>query len=322
MVERSRWQRIALFARKKAFVITIVGGLLGAAYSLIRLYHYEPPANAGIEFDGFIVGYMRPDLGLADDMRKMGIKKPSTKVIGMSQFDILMGTLRNKGSRDAEELEIKVPVDGTLSFAKVSGIFDQGDKEYDHSKANVLGEGEATVVPGQYFRLLPMRVDDPPITIRLFCEIGSVSELSFRYKQGDTTKTQTYVRRTYSEGHIQFNQILFWGMDSSGLKAFAVRCAYWLAAVSGLVAIGYWQRARVWGWIKAWTLGLWKEWRALRARIWAPSNTSPEAKTSAPNVQPARSGPVTKKERKRQQRREDKRRRDAERRGDRPPGSS
>ncbi len=297
-MQRSRWKVFVLWVRKKSFLITIIGGFLAAAYSLLRLYYYEPPPNVGLQFRGSVVGYMRPDLGLPDDMKNLwGVKNPSTKVIGMSHFDIVTGWLSNKGSRDADDVELKVEVDGTLTYMKVAGLFDNPDPNYMPPKENILAKGDAVMTPGQYVRLVPMRVDDPPTTIMVFSQQGSVNEITFRYREGDATKTEKYVRRLDSDNKIHFNRVLWLGMDKFELQAFSVRWAYRLAALAVVFFVGYWQRQRLWRWLRFVGKGLVGEVKGLIARFGShsamPAVATPPAPAQAPAVQtPTTNGPA------------------------------
>src|SRR5262249_16223835 len=136
-------------------------------------------------------------------------------------------------------------VDGTIRFVKVSG-FPEAPKE--------LSRDEAVVVPDQYVRLGPLRADDPPFLVTLFCTTGQLTKVSFRYKDGDATKTSKYlVNRDPSSHIVRIVREVFWGMDAIELKRFAIRCG--LIGFAALVVVGlllWFYRKRVSRLINTW----------------------------------------------------------------------
>lgn len=224
------WKRVRVFIKKYGFIVTI----LAALFLCVRVYYWQPPANVSLEFDGNLLGYMRPDFGLPEDLKKMGFKEASKKTIGMAYYDMLMGWLRNKGHKDADHVEIKVPVDGTLSIMTVSGWPDN---------PNLVSQSEAVVVPDQYVRLGELRADDPPFLLTLYCTTGQLKNVTFRYKEGDATRTSTYlVKKDPDTERARIVPEVFWGMDAVEIKRFARNCAIGVI-VFGIV--GYWQRQRI-----------------------------------------------------------------------------
>jgi hypothetical protein len=249
------------------FWLPYLTAVFGGANYLRNLYYFEPPANVGLDFRGAAPIYMRPDLGLHEDLKKIGIDNPRTDVTGVSQFEVFSGIIRNKGTRDAEELEMKVPTHGNLLFYKAAGLLDGEAPEPDYDKIKMLAHGNGAVSPFDYVKLTPMRVDDPPLFFMLWCQLGSVTEVTFRYREGDATKTERYVRKTDEQGFIYFNRIIKWDMDAWDLKRFAKRAGMWLAIGATGVLVGFWKRRWLWRKTKGLFRGLWIEFRSFLARM-------------------------------------------------------
>src|SRR5258708_909340 len=133
-----------LYGKRYAFV----GTFIVASLTCYKFSYWEPPPNVGLEFDAGLVSWMRPDFGLPDDLKKMGFEKPSKMTIGLSTYDMLLGWLHNRGHKDTENVEIKIPTHGTLRFMRVSGYPDSPE---------ILSRDEAVVVPDQYVRLGALR---------------------------------------------------------------------------------------------------------------------------------------------------------------------
>src|ERR1700722_2562341 len=98
---KTLWKYGRIYGKKYGWLVTI-GSLL---FLCVQLYYWKPPPNVGLEFEASMLGFMRPDFGLADDLKKFGFKNPSKKTIGMATYDMMMGRLRNVGNKDADNVE-------------------------------------------------------------------------------------------------------------------------------------------------------------------------------------------------------------------------
>lgn len=223
-------QRARLFVKKYGFLATVGSGL----FLCLQLYFWKPPPSVGLEFEAFKLGFMRPDFRLPADLKMMGFKKPSERVIGMSTYDMLMGWLRNVGNEDAANVELKVPCHGTLSIMRVSGWPDNPE---------AISKAEAVAVPDQYIPLGDLRADDPPFLLTLYAGPGQATSAKFRFNQREVTRTVSYVVRTDpSTGYVRITPEVLWGMDSVELKRFARNCGIGILFFG---VLGYWQRRRI-----------------------------------------------------------------------------
>jgi len=318
---RSAWKGFRLVLKNWFFWLPYLTALLGGSVYLRTLYYYEPPPNVGLNFQGAAPLYFRPDLGLHEDLKKIGIKNPRTDVAGMSQFEVFSGIIRNKGSRDADDLEMKVPTHGNLLFYKAAGLLDGDGPEPDYDRIKILAHGNGGVSPHEYVKLAAMRVDDPALFFMLWCQVGSVTEVRFRYREGDATKTERYVRTTDERGQIYFERIVKWGMIASELKSFAKKLAVGFFIVAVVVIITFWKKRPIWTALRGLSKGLTAELKSVHIRLrghWQSAKAEariPATKPATPLSVPAQVIPtappapaLTKKEQEQQRRQEQKRR--------------
>jgi hypothetical protein len=107
----------------------------------------------------------------------------------------------------------------------------------------LISKTEAVAVPDQYIPIGDLRADDPAFLLTLYAGPGQAKNAKFRFKQGDATKTVSYVVKTdASTGYVRITPEVLWGMDTVELKRFARNCGIGILLVG---VIGYWQRSRI-----------------------------------------------------------------------------
>jgi hypothetical protein len=219
-----------VWSKKEYWFLATIAGLLCMCG---LLYFWRPSPRVGLEFEASKLGWMKPDFGMPNDLKMMGFKNPSKNLIGMATYDMLMGWLRNVGDVDAANVEIKVPCDGTLSIMRVSGWPDN---------PKLISKSEAIAIPDRYIPLGDLRADDPPFLLTLYAGPEQAKNAKFRFKQGEVTKTVSYVvKRDISTGYIRIVPEILWGMDAVELRQFARNCGIVIFIVG---VLGYWQRRR------------------------------------------------------------------------------
>lgn len=220
------------YLRNYAFLASIVSLL----FASIKMYYWEPPANVVLDFNANLLGWLRPDFGISEDLKSLGWEEPNESIIGITNYDVLAGVLQNKGDKDCNHLELKSTVEGSLRIARVTGW-------PDHPK--IISKDEAVVRPDQYVPLGSLRVDDPPYFLSLFCGTSQLKKVTFRYKEDGVTNTVTYiVKRDSATGRARIVREAFWGMDAVEIKQFA-----WKSGVGVVIlgTVGFWQRVRILG---------------------------------------------------------------------------
>ena len=268
--------RFFRFAKRHAFIVTIVAGLFTTAIAAYKFHHWEPAPKVGLAFDGSVPVWMRPDFGMSRDLAMMGFKDTKSKVMAMSMTDMLTGTLRNEGNRDARSVEIKVPCDGNLRFLKVAGL--------PKNPTWITKPSDTRVVPDQYVPLGDLRADDPPFLIVLFSSMGQLTSIKFRYIEGDATETVSYlVKRDPVTYQTRIVREVWRGMDEDEFRAFKEKVWGWgwvvLATITVVGAVLWFARKRIPSLLKS----LW----AMVATLWRHTASEEPAQTDTLLAAPA-----------------------------------
>lgn len=227
------WKHFRFYGKRYAFLATFSGAVIAG----IRFYYWAPNPKVVLDFDAVMTMFMRPDFGISDDLKAMGYREHESEVVGMANYDMLLGKLFNKGNRDCDMVEVKFPIHGNVRFGKVAGL---------PQNPSTLSRDEKKVKPDQYVQLGPLRPDDAPVVISFFSNWHQLKTITFRYKDGDATKTCEYlVNREPPSENGKITKVVFWGMDMNGLKRLLRNTAIGISIIASLGLAAYLLRGRI-----------------------------------------------------------------------------
>jgi hypothetical protein len=75
------WGGISQFFDKHRYLATMISVVTGII-AIIQFMYWQPPAHVSLDFEAHMGGWMRPDFGLADDLKSWASKTPAKKPLG------------------------------------------------------------------------------------------------------------------------------------------------------------------------------------------------------------------------------------------------